>query len=375
VPDAIEFGRGMGPSTCVLTKAKRIRCLEGEKINDLGVAGAVQFEGGRDEGCARLEDGGVSCWGAGYGCDLGPRPDDKECTGANLPPRRVPGVSQAAWVSHRPQGTCVVRIDGKVLCWGQYQPFRAVDAPGATADPRVVPSLPPLSRIELLLNGAVAIDRSGALRVWRRSDSSRSATAFKLRGSEALGGMVDVAAAEDYAIVVTSKGQAWLLGAGPLDGKAGNHAHRTWQDPPLQLPGISDAIRASAATNHACVVTRAGRIQCLGSNFFGELGDGTLVPHFTEATTVVQFSPDKLPIPNTCKASDEQRTSCLKAGPFCDLEPSPLAGPTWCSGATPPPDWPPPPPKDTPCLCTCSAEYQTAQQEAFKQHQRCSMLP
>lgn len=374
--DAAQLGQRMGASICAITRSKRIKCLDADQAVDIGVSGAVQFEGGRLEGCARLEDGGVSCWGTDYGCGLGPRPDAKGCTSQTLPPRRVPGVDQVVWVSHRAQGTCAVRADGMTLCWGQYQPFGVgARGPAELARPTPIASLPPLVRIELLLQGAVGVDRAGALQVWRRRDTSQPALPFPLPG-QAPQRVVELAAEEDYALAVTSDGRAWLVGAGPLDWSAGNHARRTWNDPPLALPGISDAIRASAAVNHGCVLTRRGAIQCLGSNSVGQLGDATLQSRFTDTTSVVQLTPDKVPVPNTCTASDALRASCLKAGPFCDLEPSPLLQKRWCSGATPPPDWRPPPiPKSSPCLCTCSQEFRAAQAAMLEQARQCSMIP
>ncbi|MBX3225463.1 MAG: hypothetical protein KF795_33465 [Labilithrix sp.] len=44
---------------------------------------------------------------------------------------------------------------------------------------------------------------------------------------------------------------------------------------PQRVPGIDDAIAVASGVSHTCVVHRGGAVSCWGSNFFGQLGDGT----------------------------------------------------------------------------------------------------
>jgi alpha-tubulin suppressor-like RCC1 family protein len=45
---------------------------------------------------------------------------------------------------------------------------------------------------------------------------------------------------------------------------------------PQAVPGIKDAIAIAAGVSHTCVVHKGGTVSCWGSNFFGQLGDGTV---------------------------------------------------------------------------------------------------
>ena len=44
---------------------------------------------------------------------------------------------------------------------------------------------------------------------------------------------------------------------------------------PQRVPGIDDAIAIASGLTHTCAVHRPGNVSCWGSNFFGQLGDGT----------------------------------------------------------------------------------------------------
>src|SRR5262245_21831338 len=55
-----EFG---GPD-CVLLRKGQVRCLRDGTFQDAGITGAVQVVSDGEAACARLKDGGVSCWGS-----------------------------------------------------------------------------------------------------------------------------------------------------------------------------------------------------------------------------------------------------------------------------------------------------------------------
>lgn len=44
---------------------------------------------------------------------------------------------------------------------------------------------------------------------------------------------------------------------------------------PQRVPGVDDAIAIAAGVSHTCIVHVSGAVSCWGSNFFGQLGDGT----------------------------------------------------------------------------------------------------
>jgi alpha-tubulin suppressor-like RCC1 family protein len=50
---------------------------------------------------------------------------------------------------------------------------------------------------------------------------------------------------------------------------------------PTNVIGIDNAIAVSAGTYDTCVVTKTGAVKCWGRNNSGELGDGTTLPRAT----------------------------------------------------------------------------------------------
>ncbi|MBI5517707.1 MAG: hypothetical protein HY909_28305 [Deltaproteobacteria bacterium] len=109
-----------------------------------GLSDIVQVSAALDTSCARRSDGAVFCWGDNSevrttdGLRLGilgdGRPSDERCAVPFIteldrsvyPPRqcrsrpvRVVGISDARYLSVGDSGSCVVRSDGTLACWGR----------------------------------------------------------------------------------------------------------------------------------------------------------------------------------------------------------------------------------------------------------------
>ncbi len=71
--------------------------------------------------CARLADGGVSCWGSNVSGALGQGtlgdPADPTA-GDPVTPMRVPGIDDAIKIRAAGPGVCVLRSSGSMACWG-----------------------------------------------------------------------------------------------------------------------------------------------------------------------------------------------------------------------------------------------------------------
>ncbi|HLT38368.1 MAG TPA: hypothetical protein VK034_18910 [Enhygromyxa sp.] len=114
---------------CVTSSDGRVRCWgldhdggrwggdppfahEGQLVEVANVDGAVEVAVAPHHACARLDDGGVTCWGA------------------ELPPTRVAGVEGAQRVKVTERRSCALVDGGQVLCWGPAtapRPVRGLD--------------------------------------------------------------------------------------------------------------------------------------------------------------------------------------------------------------------------------------------------------
>jgi alpha-tubulin suppressor-like RCC1 family protein len=57
------------------------------------------------------------------------------------------------------------------------------------------------------------------------------------------------------------------------DHKLGQRVHV--RAAPFELPGLEDAAQIATGATHLCAVRRSGAVVCTGSNFLGQIGDGT----------------------------------------------------------------------------------------------------
>ncbi len=138
-----------GDTTCALLSDKTVQCwglgAHGQLGNEkqgrdyfeaspvpLKLTGVVDVAMGGSTGCAVVEDGTVSCWGAnprgvlgftspdcgpfwGFATDTIPPPMKSPCQAA---PQAVPGIKDAVRVAVSGGHQCVLHRDASVTCWG-----------------------------------------------------------------------------------------------------------------------------------------------------------------------------------------------------------------------------------------------------------------
>ncbi len=200
-------------------------------VSEVALPGAVEVGVGMTHSCARLLDGGVSCWGSSMFGKLGGARTTAYATRVDLGDRRA---TQLAVGNHH---SCILTDKNIVTCWGRA-------SEGQTG----VPTGAPLRDI----------DFGAPIRKIALGGSDASAPEGGTTCALFVDGRVACMGSNDF-------GQ---LGLGERDANPHPASDAFVRD-------VSDAIDVSVGAWHACVVTSERRAKCWGTNGRGELGDGT----------------------------------------------------------------------------------------------------
>jgi hypothetical protein len=368
--------REFGGRECVLLRNGRVSCMRAGVFADMGITGAVQVVSDGEVGCARLNDGGVSCWGGNRDCRLGPRQDVSRCQDTGpLPPARVQGLPRLKSLALG-AGACGLTEEGAVLCWGPHL-FVPVARPGVDR----VTSLPPLDRLWIGVEVAIGVGKDGRLLAWKAPTYGEAARPIAIPGADRLGAQVAQASISyGFAVLVLRDGTAWVWGYQPGAGRVIPAPPPTWADPIRRVAQVSDAVKATTAHEHACLLTRTGQVRCFGATAQGELGNGTIEGGpVTVPTAVVEITEKTLPDPTSrrCIATRKDRLACLHEGPQCYL--AEIPPPVVCAGGAYrrpdrlAPTAPPQPLQG--CLCSCSPQYRQLTSDRLRQLDICARIP
>lgn len=295
---------------CALSSAGALRCWGGNGYGQLGdgtttrrlsavavvgLAGSVvtAFGTGDRHSCARISDGSWRCWGSNAEGQLGiggvlQRPLPVRVSGlAGLP---VTALAAGAWHS------CALISGGTVRCWGRNQYGQLGDGSNS---PRPTPTL--VSALGGLTVTAISAGEShacarivdGSLRCWGRNDrgqlgdgSNVDRNAPVLVGGLAGVTIVAVGVGAGHTCALDHLGVVRCWGRND-DGQLGDGTN-TDRPLPVAVVGLAGTTVSTLAAGgwHNCVRLGDGRLRCWGSNYTGQLGDGTT----TDRTSPVPVS-------------------------------------------------------------------------------------
>lgn len=364
-----------GRGHCAIRRGGTGLCWSGDQQHTLEIDELVAITGTGDYLCVLRKDRTVQCSGNNYNGELG-RPPVRDGVpggvrqGSWAP---VPGVTDIVSIA----GTCAIRADGKLLCWGAHMlrtvhDWRDTRAFLATLVPQVITGIPAVKGLAHAGKYTCLLTRTGGVQCATRKEPDQALTWTTL----ALADVEQIAEGLGGVVARTRSGQVYFWGPGParnvVDGAEWDRRERTaFSTTSLQrVPGIEGATTVSASSSHVCVATRDHRAMCWGHNEYGQLGNGTLAE--AGATYVVDFHPALLAGPGErtfgCKPSIEIRSSCPAMGPSCALDAPPgywrwgenrgvLCDDVCMQRAMDEVNRRPIPA----CMCTCSAEYQQLQ--------------
>jgi alpha-tubulin suppressor-like RCC1 family protein len=205
-----------------------------------GLSDVVDVAVGDDGTCALKRDGSVWCWGTNVAGQLGQGTDD---TDSHPTPAQVM-LPPASAVAYGGSHVCALLRDATVRCWGLDR--HAQVGPSTPVGTRPCP---------MGLTGMVACQRSprevaGLARVRQVSLGRNHSCALLLDGTVRCWGLNDLAQVGDGTI-------------SPADTARGELVRPT---------GLSGVTELAVGGSHACALTGGGEVWCWGSNLLGQLG-------------------------------------------------------------------------------------------------------
>jgi alpha-tubulin suppressor-like RCC1 family protein len=240
--------------TCAVLSTGAAKCWGGNGSGQLGdgtitdrttpvavsglSSGVSAIATGSNHTCALLNTGAVKCWGQNSNGVLG----DGTTTWSNFPVN-VSGLSSGvSAISAGGQHTCALLSTGGVKCWG-------TNSSGQIGDGTITNSSTPVN-VSGLSSGVTAIS-----------------TGFS----------------SSCALLSTGAVKCW---GGNGSGQLGDGT-TTDRSTPIDVSGLSSGVRAiSAGYGNTCALLGGGVVKCWGSNYIGQLGDGTTTQRLTPTAVV-----------------------------------------------------------------------------------------
>jgi alpha-tubulin suppressor-like RCC1 family protein len=320
--------------SCALTDAGAVQCWGNSGLGQLGDgngywvtgieargnpvdvvglgSGVAALSTGYAHNCALKASGGLKCWGFNDVGQLAVYPGPEQCSSTpggsplycSIVPVDIGGMSNgvtavdASW-----DHTCAVK-DGGLHCWGGNGLGQVGDG---TTTTRIAPTavVGMSAGVAMAAGGSsfsCALTTAGGVKCWGinnegqlgqgtttgpetcgDSDYPCSRTPVSVSGLSS--GVAALTAGDFHACVVTTSGGVKCWGYNGL-GQLGNGSTQT-SATPVDVVGLSSGVVAvSAGHAHTCALRVSGGVKCWGSNWGGELGDGTTTQRNTPVDVV-----------------------------------------------------------------------------------------
>jgi alpha-tubulin suppressor-like RCC1 family protein len=284
--------------TCALLQGGAVKCWGDNTRGQLGTGdtvsreappatsvhlggSATQITAGGFHTCALLGGGSVKCWGDNSDGQLGTG-DHRSLDAPPSSPIKLGGV--ATQIAAGDYTTCAVLRGGSVKCWGDNS-----DGQLGTGDSKSLDA-PPSSPINLggvatqitpTYRHTCALLRGGTVKCWGNNLTGQLGTgnsaSVKAPPASPIGlgsSATQITAAGQYTCALLQGGavKCWGYNGNGQLGTGDNASRNAPPARPVRLSGSATQIIAGGF--HTCVLLRAGRVKCWGSNSQGELGAG-----------------------------------------------------------------------------------------------------
>ncbi|MBK6971243.1 MAG: hypothetical protein IPH29_19590 [Candidatus Microthrix sp.] len=279
----------------------------------IGIANATAIAASNFQTCALLADGGVSCWGFNGEGQLG-----NGTTTDSSVPVLVTGITDATAVAIGNSHSCALLADGGVSCWGRNDYGLLGD--GTTINSSVsIPVTGITDATAIASHGyhSCALLADGGVSCWGINQwgqlGNGTASWFSNVPVEVSGlsNATGLAVGYAHACAIVDGGGAVCWGQGGY-GQLGDGVRPSYALVPVAVAGMTDATALIAGDRHTCAILGNGDMSCWGSNWFGQLGNGTndesiapiAVPGITGVTDLAAGTG------HTCVIVDDEAVSC-----------------------------------------------------------------
>ncbi|MBN9366115.1 MAG: IPTL-CTERM sorting domain-containing protein [Comamonadaceae bacterium] len=290
-----------GNHSCALTTAGAVHCWGDNGIGQLGDgtttqrttpvavtglgAGVAAIAAGSYHSCALTTAGAVHCWGSNGNGQLGDGSTTSQST-----PVAVSGLdSGVAAIAAGNSHTCALTTAGAVLCWGFNGSGQLGD--GSTTQRTTPVAVSGLgSGVAAIAAGrhhSCALTTAGAVQCWGNNNSGQlgdgstmgRSTPVAVSGLDS--GVAAITAGSQHSCARTTAGAVRCWGSN-FNGQLGNGT-TTDSTTPVAVSGLDSGVAAIAAGHnvHTCALTTAGAVRCWGWNVYGQLGDGSTMGRST----------------------------------------------------------------------------------------------
>ena len=292
-------------STCALTVAGRVKCWGYNYFGQLGdgtfnsrsiplaVVGlpsevaAIDTGGGHT--CALTAAGGVKCWGTNGWGQLG----DETTMNSSTPVDVVGLGSGVAAIAAGGTHSCALTTGGGVKCWGWNGWGQLGD--GTYTERHAPVNVVGLgSGVAAIATGwlhVCALTTAGGVKCWgqnRNGQLGDGTTTDRHMPVDVVGlgsGVAAIAAGYEHTCALTETNKVKCWGSN-WDGQLGDGT-TTDRYTPVNVVGLESAVTAIADDwHHTCALTTGGGVKCWGDNWDGQLGDGTTIDRYTPVDVV-----------------------------------------------------------------------------------------
>lgn len=247
-----------------------------------GLRDVVALAGGRFHSCALFENGTVSCWGRNDAGQLGSGAKEWQST----KPMPVKGLRDVVMIAAGVAHTCAALQDGTAVCWGDNQFGRLGNGSSGShaKEPVPVSNLRDVVELAAGMNHTCARHANGTVSCWggnefgQLGDGTSGKDAGKLVPTPVPGlkQVVGIAAGLNHSCARHSNGTVSCWGydySGQLGG--GVAGETTGTPKPTAIRDLRDVVELAAGQAHTCARVADGDVFCWGSNFSGQIGDGS----------------------------------------------------------------------------------------------------
>jgi alpha-tubulin suppressor-like RCC1 family protein len=242
--------------------------------------GVLDAAAGDDFTCVVLRGGRVLCFGERVNGALGALPTSGH--GTSFPqasPLQLRGIPQATGI-YAGSSTACITAGTALWCWGSN-----TNGLGGVGEPeaRFLPAQVRIAQTSTSVSTGCAV-AAGKVYCWGQNIFATAGSV----GAAALAPVwiklpfaaTSVAASPSHVCALANK-RVYCWGSN-LSGQLGDGT-TTLRTAPVQVPGITDALTVSVASNlvamdgsgHTCITRQSGQVWCWGANDDGQLGDGT----------------------------------------------------------------------------------------------------